>query len=572
MGFHSRRFIALMARSISPKIHSPTTITSSSSSLAPFSLMATSPRSSSTSIHAEDPPLKILTDFDESKALIALSDLLPIRRSASTINGFCVPNSPQNKPLLIPADEFLPVEDKIRGVFLQKLNGKAAIENALAACLTGIESLRVDLVAGVVNRGNLSGEAMVLFFDWAIKQPGIPSDIRTYHVILKALGRRKLFKFVIDMFQRMCKEGVCPGSETLGIVVDSFVRAGQVTRALEMLEKWEGLGLKCDVSCLNVVLQCLCRRGHVGQAYSLFNSRRERIMFDRMTYNVIIGGWAKLGRVGEMEKALEAMVEDGFDTDCLTFSCLIEGLGRAGRVEDAVQIFRSMEDEGRAPDTGVYNAMISNYVSVGDFDECMRYYEQMLSCDCSPNIDTYVKLIGGLLKARKVSDALEAFDEMLHRGIIPSTGTITSFIEPLCSFGPPHAAMLIYKNAKRVGCIISMSAYKLLLMRLSRFGKCGMILKLWEEMQESGYPSDMEVYEYVVNGLCNNGQLESAVLVVEESLQKGFCPSRLIRSKLNNKLLASNKPKEAYKLYLKIKAARCVDNARRYWHANGWHF
>ncbi|EEF52882.1 pentatricopeptide repeat-containing protein, putative [Ricinus communis] len=192
--------------------------------------------------------------------------------------------------------------------------------------------------------------------------------------------------------------------------------------------------------------------------------------------------------------------------------------------------------------------------------------------NCDPDINTYTKLISAFIKGRKVADALEMLDEMLGRGIVPTTGDITSFIEPLCSFGPPHAAMMIYKKARKAGCKISLTAYKLLLMRLSRFGKCGMLLNIWDEMQENGYTSDMEVYEYVINGLCNIGQLENAVLVMEESLHKGFCPSRLIYSKLNNKLLASSKVERAYKLYLKVRDARSNENARRFWRANGWHF
>ncbi|PKI55102.1 hypothetical protein CRG98_024393 [Punica granatum] len=196
----------------------------------------------------------------------------------------------------------------------------------------------------------------------------------------------------------------------------------------------------------------------------------------------------------------------------------------------------------------------------------------MLSEKCDPNVDTYTNLISAFLKARKVADALEMFDEMLSRELVPSTGIITSFVEPLCSYGPPYAAMMIYKKAKKAGCKISLTAYKSLLMRLSRFGKCGMMLNLWEEMQESGHSSDIEVYEYIINGLCNIGQLDNAVLVMDESLRKGFCPSRLIWSKLNNKLMASNQVEKAYKLFLKIKDARRHENARRYWRANGWHF
>lgn len=99
-----------------------------------------------------------------------------------------------------------------------------------------------------------------------------------------------------------------------------------------------------------------------------------------------------------------------------------------------------------------------------------------------------------------------------------------------------------------------------------------MLLDLWHEMQESGYPSDGEIYEYVIAGLCNIGQLENAVLVMEESLRKGFCPSRLVYSKLSNKLLASNKLESAYNLFRKIKIARQNDYARWLWRSKGWHF
>lgn len=413
---------------------------------------------------------------------------------------------------------------------------------------------------------------MVLFFNWAIKQPSVGRDLGVYHVILKALGRRKFFDFMVDIFREMFVEGISTTCETLEIVMDSFIRARCISRAVEMFRNLKEFGLKCDTERFNVLLKCLCKRSHVGTANSLLNSMRGKVVFDCVTYNVVIGGWAKLGRVSEMERCLKEMVEDDFHPDCKTYSCLIEGLGKVGQVDDAVKIFKSMEGQGCRPDVGVYNAIIANYISVGNFDECMKYFKEMSNNDCPPDMDTYAKIICGLLKARKVADALEMFDEMLRQGVIPTTGMVTSFIEPLCSYGPPHAAMMIYKGARKQGCIISQTAYKLLFMRLSRFGKCGMLLKLWDDMQESGYSSDMDVYEFVINGLCNNGQLETAVSVMEESLLKGFCPSRLMYSKLNKKLMAFDKVETAYKLFLKVKKARANDNARRYWRANGWHF
>ncbi|KAK7256257.1 hypothetical protein RIF29_29696 [Crotalaria pallida] len=506
------------------------------------------------------PPNQTPPNLDEHHILHQISHLFPIPTPKS--------NTQKTKPLV---DGFLSPEEKLRGVFLQKLKGKSVIEQALSNVAV---ELNFDLLSKVVNSGNMSGEAMVTFFNWAVKQPRVPKNTATYCVIVKALGRRKFFKFMMQVLSDMRVEKVEGDLLILSIVIDSFVRAGHVSKAVHVFMNLDDffLGMDRNTEALNVLLLCLCRRNHVGAANSVLRSMRGKVVFDVAMYNSVAGGWCRLGRASEVERIMKEMMDDGFSPNCSTFSSLIEGLGREGRMDEAVEVFFGMKEKNCEPDVACYNAMIFNFVSVGDFDECMKYYNGMLSENCEPNADTYTRIISGFLRARKVADALEMFEEMLRRGVVPSTGTITSFIERLCSYGPPFAALMIYKKARKLGCTISMDAYKIMLMRLSKFGKCGTMLSMWQEMQECGYSSDVEVYEFIISGLCNLGQLENAVLVMEESLGKGFCPSKLVYSKLSNKLLASDKAERAYRLFLKIKHARSLENARKYWRSNGWHF
>lgn len=561
MAFRTRRLLGFLTIRRSTRYNSIP--------LSPFSTLDL-PQTFDLSSKSSDNQMKHTpsTIINERFVLDQLSDLLSIHPKIINHQPF-VQTSPKKPIDVRTVDQFLSPAEKLRGVFIQKLKGKAAIESALAA--TGVD-LTVDVIAQVVNKGNLGGEAMVTFFNWAIKQPTIPNEIKTYNIILKALGRRLFFDFMEEIFSGMIKQVINPSNETLYIVMDSYARARRISKAIQFFERLEEIGLKCDTESFNVLLECLCKRSHVGTANSLLSAPRGKIDFNSTSYNLVIGGWAKSGRMNEVEGNLKAMLLDGLNPDGMTYCHVIEGLGRAGRVDDAVEIFDKMGEKGCLPDTFVYNAMIRNFVSVEDLDECTKYYKEMLGKDCSPNINTFTILINAFLKARRVADALEMFDEMFVIGIVPSMGTITTFLEPLCGFGPPHAAMMIYKKARKEGCRISLKAYKLLLMRLSRFGKCGMVLKLWDEMQECGYSSDMEVYESVVNGLCNNGQLDNAVLVMEESLRKGFCPSKVIYSKLNNKLLNARKVDKAYKLFMKVKSSRISENARRFWRSNGWHF
>ncbi|XP_058780607.1 putative pentatricopeptide repeat-containing protein At5g43820 [Vicia villosa] len=494
---------------------------------------------------------------DERLILHQISQLLPIPTSKT------LESESESKSKSV--DGFLSPEDKLRGIFLQKLKGKAAIEQALSnVCI----DVNVDIIARVLNSGNLGGEAMVTFFNWALKQPMVPKDVGTYHVIVKALGRRKFLVFMMQVLDDMRLNCIKADLFMLSIVIDSFVNAGHVSKAIHVFGNLDDLGLKRDTEALNVLLSCLCRRSHVGAAASVFNSMKGKMDFNVATYNVVAGGWCKSGRMDEIERVMKEMEVEGFSPDFGTFAFLLEGLGRAGRMDEAVEVFGSMKEK----DTTTYNAMIFNFISIGNFDECMKYYNRMLSDNCEPNIDTYTRMISAFLRIRKVADALLMFDVMLRQGVVPPTGTVTSFIKYLCSYGPPYAAMMIYQKARKLECKISMEAYKILLMRLSKYGKCGTLLSVWQEMQECGYSSDVEVYEYISTGLYNIGQLENAVLVMEEAMRKGFCPSRLVYSKLSNKLLASNLTERAYRLFLKIKHARSLKNARSYWRNNGWHF
>lgn len=501
---------------------------------------------------------------DESHVLNQLSDILPISvRSLGSVTS-------DVKQLKIrAADEFLPPEDKLRGIFLQKLRSESAMFRALSG--VGVE-LNDEVFAKVVNRGNLSGGKMIAFFNWAMKQPNMSEGIGAFNLVLRALGRRKFFVDMMEMLKDMGNRGVSPNSETLSIVMDSYLRAHQVTKATKFFGELDKYGLKCDEETLGVALRCLSNRSHVGIACSLFRKMREKVQCDCSVYNIIIGGLSKFGRVSEIEKFLQMMIDDGVEPDCVTHSYVIEGFGRGGRFDDAVKIFKCLEEKGYELSIEVYNAMIFNCVAKCDIDEALKYYKGMQCKSLNPNMDTYVRIISFLLKSRRVSDAIEMLDEMIVRGIVPTTGVLTEFIRPLCSYGPPYAALLVYKKAKKAGCSISITAYKLLLMRLSRFGKCGMLLSVWDEMQESGYASDMQVYEYIINGLCNTGQLETAVQVMEECLRKGFFPGKVICSKLNNKLMDSNKVETAYKLFVKLRKARVCENAQRYWRAKGWHF
>ncbi|KAF3946187.1 hypothetical protein CMV_027517 [Castanea mollissima] len=209
MAFQSGRFVGFLERFNRTRYHSHYLSSPTSFFPFPFSTLDDQPSPN---------PIKNEINPKERFVLDQLSELLPIPRNSSAPNPFRYSENPTKQVAEFRAvDGFLLPEEKLRGVFLQKLKGKTAIEQALTN--VGIE-LSLDIVARVVNTGNLGGEAMVMFFNWAIKNPAIAKDINSYRVIIKALGRRNFFKFVMEILRDMRMEGVSLDLETLSIVLD----------------------------------------------------------------------------------------------------------------------------------------------------------------------------------------------------------------------------------------------------------------------------------------------------------------------------------------------------------------
>uniref|UniRef100_A0A0A9GIH8 Pentacotripeptide-repeat region of PRORP domain-containing protein n=1 Tax=Arundo donax TaxID=35708 RepID=A0A0A9GIH8_ARUDO len=487
------------------------------------------------------------------------------------------PDTATRPPPPSPTAAHLSTADRLRGIFLRKPPGRAALHRALSS--TGLDAaaaLSPEVLAAVVNAGDLGGAATVAFFDWAVTNSKPAPSVHTCNIVIRALGRKKFFDFLEDALEIMRKNSIVPDVTMLEITVDSLVAARHVTKAIEMLSTNQfgfGIGKACHgKEAFTILIRCLCRRSHVGLASSLLQASGKKLLgLDNHLYNEVLGGWARFGRVDKLEEFWARMQEDGLVPDEVSHCHLIEALGRAGQADEALKVFENMVREGYGQNTMAYNAIIFNFISIGDLDRCVKYYKDMVDKNCPPNIDTYFKMIRAFLKERRVADALLIFDDMLTRGILPNSGVITSFIEPLCAFGPPHAALMIYKKSRKAGCIISVKAYKLLIERLAKFGKSGTVLRIWEEMQECGYPSDKEIYEFIVNGLCNVGKVDAAVSVVEESIRNGFCLGRIVYSKLNNKQLEMNKVETVYNLFKKVKDACALTNSCNYCRANGWH-
>ena len=84
----------------------------------------------------------------------------------------------------------------------------------------------------------------------------------------------------------------------------------------------------------------------LDEALKLLNSMKKRGQCpDVITYNALLNGFCKFGRVDEAYGLLETFEKDVYDLGLQGYSCLIDGSFRAKRYAEAMVWFRKMMEQ-----------------------------------------------------------------------------------------------------------------------------------------------------------------------------------------------------------------------------------
>ncbi|KAM3261602.1 hypothetical protein ACQJBY_052339 [Aegilops geniculata] len=371
------------------------------------------------------------------------------------------PPPPATTILLSPAD-------RLRGVFLQKHPGRAALHRALSS--TGLDALSPEVLSDVVSRGNLSGSASVDLLDWAISSAKLPPSVQTCNIVIRALGRRKFFAFFELALEVMRKNDISPDLTTLQIIMDTLVAARQVNKAVQLLESDQfglGIGQTCHrKEAFSALIECLCRRSHVGVASSLVQAARgQPFSLDKQVYNDVLGGWAR------SIKYYKDMVDNNCPPNSDTYCKMIRAHLKARRVADALQMFDDMLAQGVLPDTGVITSFIEPLCTFGPPHAALMIYQKSRKAGCTISLKAYKLLLERLARFGKSGTVLNIWEEMQESGY-PSDKEIYEFIvNGLCNVGKVDAAVSVVEESLRKGFCLGRVVYSKLNDRLLEMDK-----------------------------------------------------------------------------------------------------
>ncbi|KAK7261913.1 hypothetical protein RIF29_28237 [Crotalaria pallida] len=475
---------------------------------------------------------------------LKLKGFLPtLETYGAMINVFC------------KAGEFEAVDQLLMEMVERGLNANVQVYNAIIDAL-----YKHGLVAK-------AAETMTKMADM-----GCEPDITTYNIQINFLCKDGRIKEADELMERAIRRGLLPNkfsytplmhaycrqgdfakasnmlfkiAETYdkldlvsyGAFIHGVVVAGEIDVALTVKEKMMEKGVFPDAQSYNVLMSGLCKKRRFPAAKLLLSEMLDRnVQPDAYVYTTLIDGLVRNDELDEARKLFELIIGKGIDPGIVGHNAMIKGFCKFGKMTDALSCFNRMKSACHAPDEYTYSTVIDGYVKQHDLNSALKMFGRMLKQKFKPNVVAYTSLINGFCNKADMTRAEKVFRGMQHFNLEPNVVTYTILIGGFCKTGKPEKAASFFELMLMNNCLPNDATFHYLINGLtnnsispvvtekneSNENERSLILDFFAMMISEGWSQVIAAYDSVIICLCKHGMVDTALLLQNKMLSKGF--------------------------------------------------
>ncbi|KAG8051872.1 hypothetical protein GUJ93_ZPchr0001g33110 [Zizania palustris] len=297
-----------------------------------------------------------------------------------------------------------------------------------------------------------------------------PAALRTFH-------------FLRGHPDRYVADGDIPAAASLlNMAVDALCKEGHPRAAVQLFERWrrEEPDSPPDERTYNILLHGWNRAGRLDKVGKLWAEMRlAGVRPTVVTYGTLIEGLCVMRRPDQAIALLDEMREEGINANLITCNPIVYALAQAGRFQDAHKR-RSQDDDraGHFADHKDIQYFLMAFAKNGNIESGMNLYSKMINNGYSPDQLTYVLLIKMLSRANRLELVVQMIQEMRTHGFEPDLATSTMLIHLLCRRNQYEEACAEFEDMFKRGIVPQYITYQRLMSELKRLGLVQLVQKL----------------------------------------------------------------------------------------------
>ncbi|XP_028776720.1 pentatricopeptide repeat-containing protein At3g57430, chloroplastic-like [Neltuma alba] len=301
-------------------------------------------------------------------------------------------------------------------------------------------------------------------------------NVVTWTTLISAHVGTGSFRRALSMFNEMRAMGEKPNEHTFSTLLRACANPTLRNLGLQIHGMVIHFGLEghkfAGSSLVNMYFNT---GGMLNDACLAFNDLSER---DRITWNVMISGFAQLGDFIEVQRLFSEMQEvDGLKPDDGTITSLLKC---CSSLDEVKQIHGLAFKYGFEVDVLVGSVLVDLYAKCGDIISCRHIYDSM------EEKDTFVwsSIISGYAKNNRGDEAVHFFIDMCRKGTKPNEHVLSSTIKACAEIKDLKTGTQVHthmiKNGYQYECFVA----SVLLSLYANFGELEDVEKLFRRIDD----------------------------------------------------------------------------------------
>ncbi|KAK1422455.1 hypothetical protein QVD17_25587 [Tagetes erecta] len=209
--------------------------------------------------------------------------------------------------------------------------------------------------------------------------------------------------------------------ETYIALIDLCERKRAENEGRQVYDSIKGLKIQLGLKMGNALLSMFVRFGNLVDAWYVFGKMSERNVF---TWNVLIGGYVKLGCFDEGLGLYNRMLWAGVRPDVYSFASVLRACGALRGLIRGREVHVHVLRFGFGCNVDVNNALVSMYVKCGSVGNARLVFDEMVERDTV----SWNAMISGWFENEEWFEGLKLFVNMVECFVVPDLMTVTSVI------------------------------------------------------------------------------------------------------------------------------------------------